>query len=131
MDCKTLAENVDVIPLPWAAVETEISRSGRGVVGVEAGDLVCIVGSEKVGVLKNSKTMTVFGETITESEAKVDIAKNKIRTTAFYDTTAIPSAAGAKLYYSKTTGKIGSTNTDVLCGIYLGVADGVMSFILQ
>jgi len=132
MDCQTVEQNVDVIELPWAAVETEITRAGRGVVGVEQGDLVCIVGSEKIGVLTRSKTISVFGEDITDSVARVDIAKNKVRSTAFYDADNVPAAAGAKVYYNKSTGKLtSSTSSTVLAGIYLGLDNAVMRFILQ
>lgn len=132
MDCKTFAENVDVIDLPWTAVETNISRVGRGVVGVEKGDLV-YTASGVLGVLTNTKTMTVFGETVTEATAKVDIARNKIRTTAFYDKEHVPSAAGDQVNFATATGLLTSsavTTGIVRAGIFLGVDSGVMSFVL-
>lgn len=132
MDCKTIAENVDVITLPWTAVETNISRAGRGVVGVEKGDLV-YTASGVLGVLTNTKTMTVFGETVTEEAAKVDIARNKIRTTAFYDKKNVPSAAGDQVNFATATGVLTSsavTTGIVRAGIFLGVDSGVMSFVL-
>ena len=132
MDCKTFAESVDVVSLPWAAVETNILRAGRGVVGTEQGDLVYTAGG-LFGVLTNSKTMTVNGETITESYAKVDFAKNKIRTTAFYDKNNVPAAAGNAVNFATATGLLTSaavTTGIVKAGIFLGVDNGVMSFML-
>ena len=132
MDCKTFAESVDVVSLPWAAVETNIARTGRGVVGTEQGDLVYTAGG-LFGVLTNSKTMTVFGETITESYAKVDFAKNKIRTTAFYDASIAALAAGDAVNFATATGLLTAAavaNGIVKAGIFLGVDNGVMSFML-
>lgn len=132
MDCKTFAENVDVIDLPWTVVDSSIDRSGREHIGLEKGDLVCL-NSGVLGVLANSKTMTVFGETITEATAKVDIARNKIRTTAFYDKDHVPSAAGDQVNYVTATGLLTSSAVAsgiVRAGIFLGVDNGVMSFML-
>jgi len=135
MDNKTNNQVVDVIDLPWTAIDTNITREGRGNVGTEKGDLV-YTNSGVLGVLTNTKTMTVFGETITEDTAKVDIAKNKIRTTTFYDADAVPVAAGDAIHFVVATGKLASTaiaSGVVYAGIYLGIdADaGTISYMLQ
>jgi hypothetical protein len=66
----------------------------------------------------------------------VDIAKNKIRTTTFYDADAVPVAAGDAIHFVVATGKLASTSITagvVYAGIYLGIDTdaGTISYMLQ